>query len=169
MIQNAAQGLVEELPPNEVIPPEQSIGYQVRRLNQEMTDAMARFVSRHGISGPHWGYLRHIYFDDGLSQRELSDRMARQGATTVTALKRLEKAGFVTSRPHETDQRKNRIYLTHEGRDLVVKIMPYVRDVEEIAFAGFSEKEVVLFWKMVDRMRGNFEASKNRRLTLRKS
>ena len=113
MAQSLAQVLVNEQPLQEMVPPEQSIGYQVRRLNQEMTDAMARFVSRHGISGPHWGYLRHIYFDDGLSQRELSDRMARQGATTVTALKRLEKAGFVTSRPHETDQRKNRIYLTH--------------------------------------------------------
>ena len=169
MAQSLAQVLVNEQPLQEMVPPEQSIGYQVRRLNQDMTDTMARFVGRHGISGPHWGYLRHIYFDGGLSQRELSDRMARQGATTVTALKRLEKAGFVTSRPHETDQRKNRIYLTHEGRDLVVKIMPYVRDVEEIAFAGFSEKEVVLFWRMVDRMRGNFEASKNRRLTLRKS
>ena len=164
MIQNAVQSLVEELPPDEVIPPEQSIGYQVRRLNQEMTDAMARFVSRHGISGPHWGYLRHIYFDDGLSQRELSDRMARQGATTVTALRRLEKAGFVTSRSHETDQRKNCVYITDKGRKLVIELMPYVREVENIAFASFGEKEVAQFWKLLDRMRGNFEASKNRRL-----
>jgi DNA-binding MarR family transcriptional regulator len=168
MAQSLAQVLVNEQPLQEMVPPEQSIGYQVRRLNQDMTDIMARFVGRHGISGPHWGYLRHIYFDDGLSQRELSDRMARQGATTVTALRRLEKAGFVTSRSHETDQRKNSIYLTDKGRKLVIELMPYVREVENIAFSSFGEKEVAQFWKLLDRMRGNFEASKNRRLPVMK-
>ena len=164
MAENLTKALIDDGETGEAIPPEHSIGYQVLRVNHDMTEAMARFVGRHGISGPHWGYLRHIYFADGLSQRELSDRMARQGATTVTALKRLEKAGLVESRAHESDQRKNRIYLTEKGRKLVTELMPHVREVEEIAFRGFNPKEVDAFWDALGRMRRNFNDAREGRL-----
>ena len=141
---------------SETVPPEQSIGYQVRRLNQDMGDAMQRLVSRHGISSAQWGYLRHIFFEDGLSQRELSDRIGRQGASTVTALKRLEKAGLVETRKSEHDQRKNRVYLTNAGRALVFELMPYVKQVAQTAFRGFSVEEIDTFWTAIIRMRANF-------------
>lgn len=148
---------------SEPFPPEQSIGYQVRRLSQDMTDTMDRFMSRHGISDAQWGYLRNIYFNDGLSQRELSDRVGRQGASTVTALKRLEQAGFVETQKNEHDQRKNKVYLTEQGRVLVVELMPYVKQVADLAFRGFSPKEIDAFWTTVTRMRANFGDAQNRR------
>lgn len=146
------------------VPPEYSIGYQVRRLSQRMSAAMDRFVSPHGISSAQWGYLRHIYFEDGMSQRELSDRIGRQGATTVNAMKRLEQMDYVEIRPNEFDQRKNRVYLTPKGRKLVGNLMHYVKEVEAIAFRGFDEAEIAAIWDIIDRMQGNFEqASGGRR------
>ncbi len=139
-----------------VVPPEQSIGYQVRRLNQDMGDAMNRLVGRHGISNAQWGYLRHIYFEGGLSQRGLSDRIGRQGPSTVTALKRLERMGLVETRKSEHDQRKNKVHLTAKGRALVRQLMPYVEQVAETAFRGFSPDEIDAFWSAVMRMRANF-------------
>jgi DNA-binding MarR family transcriptional regulator len=153
-----ASELAETLPDlvKESIPPEQSIGYQIRRLSQEMTAAMDKLVSRHDVSSAQWGYLRHIYYADGLSQRELSDRVGRQGATTVTALKRLEQSGFVETRKSDHDQRKNKVYLTAAGRDLVQQLMPYVEEVADTAFRGFSPDEIDMFWSAVTKIRGNF-------------
>ncbi len=148
---------------SESIPPELSIGYQIRRLHQSMTLTMERFTQSRDISNAQWGYLRHLYFEDGLSQRELSDRVGRQGATTLSALKRLEQAGLVEVRKNQSDQRKNRIYLTSVGRELVTELMPFVRRVEEIAFRDFSEEEIKQFWNAVTRMRVNFEDSQNHR------
>ena len=153
-----ANELAELLPEagTPVVPPEQSIGYQVRRLNQDMGEAMNRLVSRHGISSAQWGYLRHIYFEDGLSQRGLSDRIGRQGPSTVTALKRLERMGLVETQKSEHDQRKNKVHLTAKGRALVRQLMPYVEQVAETAFRGFSPDEIDAFWSAVIRMRANF-------------
>lgn len=142
-----------------LIAPDRSIGYQVRRLSQEMSVTMDSYVSRHGISSAQWGYLRHIYFEEGVSQRELSDRVGRQGASTVVALKRLEQIGYVTTRKNDNDARKNHVYLTEKGRELVLELLPYVNEVQEIAFRGFSPKEVDAFWRAVARMRSNFSSS----------
>ena len=138
------------------IAPEQSIGYQVRRLNQDMSETLNSFVSRHGISNAQWGYLRHIYFEDGISQRELSDRIGRQGPSTVVALKRLDQAGYVEIRKNSHDQRKNKVFLTKKGQTLVTELMPYVDKVQAIAFRGFSVAEYDVFWRLISRMRANF-------------
>jgi DNA-binding MarR family transcriptional regulator len=143
------------------IRPDDSIGYQVRRLSQQMSEAMENFVSPHGISSAQWGYLRHIYIEDGLSQRELSDRVGRQGATTVSALKRLEQAGYVETQKNKNDQRKNKVFLTPMGREFVAGLMPYVKSVEEIAFRGFSAAEARTFRTAVERMRRNFSGSQS--------
>ena len=41
--------------------------------------------------------------------------------------------------------------------------MPFVAKIDDIAFAGFSQKEEELFWHMIERMRTNFEAFGSKR------
>ena len=149
----------------EATPPANSIGYQLRHLHGAMARTLHNFLRSYGISAPQWGYLRHLYFEDGLSQRELSEVVRRQDATTVTFLKRMEKNGYVEIRPDKWDQRKNRVYLTPSGRDLCASLMPFVKRIDDIAFAGFGEKEEELFWQMVERMRVNFEVFGSKRQT----
>ena len=71
-----------------------SIGYHIRQLSESWTDMMHRIIDKHGITHGQWRYLRELWEEDGLSQRELSLRVGRQGPTTVSALKLLERSGF---------------------------------------------------------------------------
>ncbi len=161
MENNLAEHLDNSL--SEATPPANSIGYQLRHLHGSMARTLHGFLRNYGISASQWGYLRHLYFEDGLSQRELSESVRRQDATTVTFLKRMEKNGYVEIRSDKWDQRKNRVFLTKSGRDLCASLMPFVARIDDIAFAGFSKNDEELFWQMVERMRANFDAFGSKR------
>ncbi len=57
-----------------------------------------------------------------LSQSELADRLAVEGATMVSMIDRLVKAGLVIREPSSTDRRIKRVALTEAGKDLYAKL-----------------------------------------------
>jgi MarR family transcriptional regulator for hemolysin len=57
-----------------------------------------------------------------LSQSELADRLAVEGATLVAMVDRLVKAGLVVRQPSATDRRINRVVLTPAGNALYEKV-----------------------------------------------
>jgi MarR family transcriptional regulator for hemolysin len=57
-----------------------------------------------------------------LSQSELADRLAVEGATMVAMIDRLVSAGLVLRVPSTTDRRIKRVVLTADGRQLYDKV-----------------------------------------------
>src|SRR6202046_2170412 len=57
-----------------------------------------------------------------LSQSELADRLAVEGATMVAMVDRLVKAGLVVREPSSTDRRVKRVVLTAAGTQLYGKV-----------------------------------------------
>src|SRR6202050_3198877 len=57
-----------------------------------------------------------------LSQSELADRLAVEGATMVAMIDRLVKAGLVIREPSTTDRRVKRVVLTQAGNHLYQKV-----------------------------------------------
>lgn len=53
----------------------------------------------------------------GLTQRELTQLMTSDPNTVASLLQRMEDAGLVHRKPHETDRRAHRITLLDEGRE----------------------------------------------------
>jgi MarR family transcriptional regulator for hemolysin len=58
-----------------------------------------------------------------LSQSELADRLAVEGATMVSMVDRLVKAGLVIREPSDTDRRIKRVVLTQSGMVLYSKVV----------------------------------------------
>jgi len=137
------------------IPPERGLGNQLRRLHYAMAFAEEEITVRHGVSGAQWGYLRHLFYQDGISQRELSDRVGRQGPATVAALKRMEQNDWVQIRKNKHDNRKNLVFMTEAGRKLVSEIMPNVPLLEENALRSVLDEEVAVFRKVITQVCAN--------------
>src|ERR1022692_3127410 len=57
-----------------------------------------------------------------LSQSELADRLAVEGATMVSMVDRLVKAGLVLREPSTIDRRVKRVVLTEAGNRLYAKV-----------------------------------------------
>src|SRR5512146_3336973 len=140
------------------LPPGQSVGYLVREAHRTFLRALAARVSRHGVSIGMWYFLRALWEEDGLTQRELSRRVGMMEPTTATALEGMERRGLIgrTRNPH--DRRKVNIRLTDEGRRLRQVLLPYAIEVNQVGLTGIPAKEIPLMREQLARIKRNLDA-----------
>lgn len=58
------------------------------------------------------------------------------------SINRLERAGFVVRRPHETDGRKTLIEITEEGRRVFEDVHREIKELQEAFFAPLDDDEL---------------------------
>lgn len=92
---------------------------------------------------------------DGLSQRELAEKLHIKAATITVMLKRMEKANLVERLPDQVDQRISRVYLTDKGKDLIADIKKSLKTVEEECFKDFTIEEQMQLKELLTKMRNN--------------
>lgn len=95
---------------------ETSVGYLLRDTYRAFTKILQARISAHGVTIGQWYFLRVLWDEGGLTQRELSLRVGMMEPTTVTALNGMEKRGYVKRVRNTEDKRKVNIYLTEKGQ-----------------------------------------------------
>lgn len=138
--------------------PTNSIGYLTRIAFRAFSRALEVRTSPHGVSSGQWRFLRVLWQEDGLTQRELSRRVGMREPTTVIALKSLERSSFVTRQKSVEDRRKAHVFLTPEARALEAVLLPAVAEVNAIALAGLSEAEIAVLRKSLGQVGRNLAA-----------
>lgn len=145
--------------------PENSIGYLARITFRSFSRLLERGTLSHGVSSGQWRFLRQLWREDGITQRELSERVGMREPTTVVALKGLEKAGFITRRKTDADRRKTFIYLTPHAKKLEILLAPINAEVHQIATRGMSDDEVAQLQALMRRVIANL-ADETAKLTI---
>lgn len=97
---------------------------------------------------------------EGLSQREISKELGISPPTVAVSVKRLEKSGMVERRTDEKDQRRCRIYLTRQGKEVINSGKKCVEEKEALVFQGFTESEQCLMKRFFDQMITNLAEKK---------
>ena len=103
---------------------------------------------------PVLGLLAH---KDGLSQREIAEKLRIKPPTVNVTVQRLEKAGFLYREADEKDQRVSRIYLTEKGKQAKENGMKRVQENEKILLDGLSEAELCLLRRMLEQITENID------------
>jgi len=131
------------------------IGYLVREAHRAYMRALQSRISAHGVSMGQWFFLCALWEEDGLTQRELSQRVGMMEPTTVTALNGMERAGLVTRVRNAHDRRKVNIFLTDKGRALRGTLEPYAKNLNQAALTGLSPGEAATAVSAIRRMAQN--------------
>jgi DNA-binding MarR family transcriptional regulator len=74
-----------------------------------------QLFTRYNLTAPRFYALFHISQEPGISSTQLSDRMFCDKSNATRIIKGLEAEGYVSRKPHETDGRSLRLFLTEEG------------------------------------------------------
>lgn len=127
----------------------------VRDVHRAYTRALQETLSENGIGIGQWFFLRALWQEDGITQRQLSQRVGTMEPTTVTALNSLESRDLVQRVRNTQDRRKVNIYLTDQGRQLRDKLIPRAQGVAETALHGLSADEVHQALAVLNRMTEN--------------
>ncbi|WP_236025048.1 MarR family winged helix-turn-helix transcriptional regulator [Arenibaculum pallidiluteum] len=133
------------------------IGHLVRDLNKAFARSLQNRIALHGVSMGQWFFLRALWEQDGLTQRELSQRVGMMEPTTVTALNGMERRGLVERVRNVHDRRKVNIYLTAKGRSLREVLLPCSDAVSEQARRGIDAEALNTAMAVLERMMGNLE------------
>ncbi len=140
-----------------IFEPEKSLGYLFRDIHRAFSKVLQTRIAAHGVTIGQWYFLRALWEEDGLTQRELSQRVGMMEPTTVTALNGMEKRGYVKRVRNTTDRRKVNIYLTDQGQALRPKLLPFAVETNALASVGVTARDIEKVRKVLHHMKTNLE------------
>jgi DNA-binding MarR family transcriptional regulator len=122
--------------------PNDRMAHLVKDATRVFLRSLQARLARHDVQLGHWTFLRILWEQDGLTQRELSDEAGFMEPTTVIALRSMESLGYVT-REHRPNNRKNLyVFLTPKGRSLKQALVPLAEEVNAVALTGVSDSDI---------------------------
>jgi DNA-binding MarR family transcriptional regulator len=139
------------------LPHHESDGYLVRDAHRAFQRMLERRIAPHGVTRGQWYFLRVLWTKDGLSQRELSERVGMMEPTTVIALRSMEKAGLIRRVRSTEDRRVTHVRLTAKARRMRDGLLQLARGINAQAHDGISAEDIAVFRRVIMRMTENLD------------
>lgn len=124
--------------------PNDRLAHLVRDAARGLSRALQMRLMTHQVTFGQWAFLRILWEQDGLTQRELSERAGVMEPTTYAAVKGMEKLGYVARENLPDNKRSNYVRLTPQGRALKAKLIPEAEKVNSVAIFGVAPKDVTI-------------------------
>ena len=132
-----------------------SIGYLLRDSTRRILSDLTVRLEPHGLTLPQYFVLRELWQAEGLTQREVANRVGVLEPTMVATLDALERLGMIARVRSTTDRRKTHVQLTPAGRTMRDTLHGYASDVLERALNDVSDDEIALLRRLLQRIKEN--------------
>jgi DNA-binding MarR family transcriptional regulator len=119
---------------------EHLLGYQLRRVNVLMMEALAARTLELGLTPSRATALVHIRLNEGSDQTALGRALDINPATTMGMVNALVALGAVERR-RGTDRRSNTLHLTDRGRKLARAVEELTAEHDQAFFSSLSAHE----------------------------
>ena len=134
---------------NEVIGKSLSIVYRYRQIIINY-----RLKPYNLGSGQHV-FLLNIAKNEGINQKDLTNLVMMDKATTAKALKKLEEHGYIYRQCNQKDRRYNQLFLTEKGHEMLPIITSILMEITEELTVGMTKEECQYFATYLDKMLNN--------------
>ena len=124
------------------------ISHAARLLNQRLAEAQQPLQLTPG----QYKVLVELWKKDGLTQRELVQRLDIEQSTIGNTLNRMERDELIERRPHPTDGRAQLICLASRAIDLKGAAVAAADTINQRALAGFSDQERSQLFMFMERI-----------------
>lgn len=108
-----------------------------------------------GFAPGQFPVLLELWSGDGVTQKQLVDRLDIEQATLANTLSRMERDGLVIRKRHPSDRRARLIYLTDRAAGMRAAALAAAADAEAQLFRGFRRFERELFLEYMRMMLAN--------------
>ena len=121
--------------------PDDRLAHLVKDATRALVRALQMRLAEHKVSFGHWTFLRVLWEGDGLTQRELSDEAGVTEPTTFSALKAMERLGYIR---RDNGRNKVCVFLTPRGRALKRALVPLAEEVNAVAARGVRKGDIAV-------------------------
>lgn len=122
--------------------PNDRLAHLVRDAARGLARALQVRLTTYDVTFGQWTFMRILWEQDGLTQRELSNRAGVMEPTTYAAIRGMERLGYVFRESMLGNKKNKYVKLTAQGRALKSKLVPEAEQVNAIAIRGVSESNV---------------------------
>jgi MarR family transcriptional regulator, transcriptional regulator for hemolysin len=124
------------------INPRREVLFQLSDVARSMRTYIDQCAREHGMTRAQWGALARLERQEGMTQAELAEGLEIQPISLVRLIDRLCGHGLVERRPHPSDRRANRLYLTDKGHATLAQLIPLGKEISSDVLAALGEAEV---------------------------
>jgi DNA-binding MarR family transcriptional regulator len=128
-------------------------------LANQMAKGFARSLQQRaaglGFSPGQFPILLELWSEDGLTQKQLLERVDIEQATMAYTLSRMERDGLVERRPHPADKRAQLVFLTGKATAMQTEAVEAAMAADKELFRGFRTFERELLLEYVRRILEN--------------
>ncbi|MBI3878890.1 MAG: MarR family transcriptional regulator [Verrucomicrobia bacterium] len=113
----------------------------LRRAWYGLNQTFRRRIAHTGATPDQFTALRSLLegHGDGITQRQLTEAMSSDPNTIASLLERMEKAGWVERREHESDKRAYRIRLKPAGKRKYEELRALAIELQSVVLASLPE------------------------------
>ncbi len=116
------------------------IGMSAHRMALFITKSM--HANNFSITHEQLVILKIMSCSEGISQKELAEKLDRDKTSIARSITVLEKDHKVVRINNREDKRINSLYLTKEGRDLLDDLQPLFDNIKNEMQEGFTDEEI---------------------------
>lgn len=131
---------------------DRSEGYLVNHMARLFARHLEQRLKRHDLALGAFPALLHLWEEEGLTQRDLVERLGIEQPTMAATLSRMERDGLVTRRRDAVDGRVQRLELTERAKALQEPAIAEAAAVNEMATGALTSGEQHKFLELVTRI-----------------
>ncbi len=123
-----------------------SATYLASLLAKSFSRALQERGQKLGFAPGQFPVILELWSEEGLTQKQLLDRLDIEQATMANTLARMERDGLILRKKHPTDKRAQQIFLTDKARVMEAEAKAAALAADQSLFSGFRhfERELML-------------------------
>ncbi|HZI69699.1 MAG TPA: MarR family transcriptional regulator [Nitrososphaeraceae archaeon] len=135
---------------------ENNIGFIVNRAAKAFVKALDTDLRQNvGVTFGQWKVIVMLANQNGLTQKEIADKLGLEGPTLIPIIDKMEQEGLLVRKVDPDDRRNNRIYRTEKADELWDRMIVCALRIREVSLRGIPEQDINTMRKVLEKISEN--------------
>jgi MarR family transcriptional regulator for hemolysin len=120
-----------------------NIGFIVNKTAKAFVKALdSELREKVGVTVGQWKVMVMLVNQDGLTQKEIAERLGLEGPTLIPIIDKMEKDELVVRKIDPYDRRNNRIYRTEKANELWNEMVKCAAKIRQVSLKDIPEENI---------------------------
>jgi MarR family transcriptional regulator for hemolysin len=138
---------------------ENNIGHKIILVSKTIQNAFdLELHDKVGITMAQWRAINILTTQNGITQREIADKLGLDTSSLIPLIDRLESKGLVNRRPDNADRRINRLFITKKTESLLGQMQSCANLFKRSLREGIHKDQLETTLLVLDRISQNLSS-----------
>jgi len=130
-------------------------GFIFQRVARQRVKLSDKRLAPYGLTTPQVFMLNWLLRDDGMTQKELAQRLSIGTVAVSSMVDRLEAAGLVSRGADPNDRRAKKVWLKESVKTNSELLAGIAKEINDVSFRNMTEEEIKTLLGLMEKVRSN--------------